>query len=47
MLWYQRLEHIGEKGLRILHGNGMVEGMSIFYLDFIFSKHYVYGRKIW
>ena len=24
MLWHQRLGHIGEKGLRILHGNGMV-----------------------
>ena len=36
MLWHQRLGHIGEKGLRILHGNGMVEGMSIcsLYFDF-------------
>eukprot|EP00253_Pinus_taeda_P034923 PITA_34923 len=25
MLWHQRLGHIGEKGLRILHGKGMVE----------------------
>ena len=24
ILWHQRLGHIGEKGLRILHGNGMV-----------------------
>ena len=28
MLWHQRLGHIGEKGLQILHRNGMVEGMS-------------------
>ena len=28
MLWHQRLGHIGEKGLRLLHGRGMVEGMS-------------------
>eukprot|EP00253_Pinus_taeda_P008029 PITA_08029 len=28
ILWHQRLGHIGEKGLRILHGKGMVEGMS-------------------
>ena len=28
MLWHQRLEHIGEKGLRILHGKFMVEAMS-------------------
>eukprot|EP00253_Pinus_taeda_P035023 PITA_35023 len=26
MMWHQRLGHIGEKGLRILHGKGMVEG---------------------
>ena len=28
MLWYQRLGHIGENGLQILHGKGMVECMS-------------------
>jgi len=26
MLWHQRLGKIGEKGLRILHGKGIVEG---------------------
>jgi hypothetical protein len=25
MLWHQRLGYIGEKGLRLLHGKGMVE----------------------
>jgi hypothetical protein len=34
MLWHQRLGHIGEKGLRTLHGKGMVEGMSNCTLDF-------------
>jgi hypothetical protein len=24
MLWHQRLRHIREKGLRLLHGKGMV-----------------------
>jgi len=24
MLWHQRLGHIGEKGLQILHGNVMI-----------------------
>ena len=33
MLWHQRLGHIGEKGLQILHGNGMVEGISNSSLD--------------
>ena len=45
MLWHQRLGHIGEKGLRILHGNGMVEGMSNSSLDFNFCEHCVYGKQ--
>jgi hypothetical protein len=28
MVWHQRLGHIGEKGLQLLHGKGMVEAMS-------------------
>ena len=43
MLWHQRLIHIGDKGLRILHGNGMVEGMSNFSLDFNLYKKFLYG----
>jgi hypothetical protein len=27
MLWHQILGHIGEKGLQLLQGKGMVEGM--------------------
>ena len=38
MLWHQRLGYIGEKGLRILHGNGMVEGMYNFSLNFDFCE---------
>jgi hypothetical protein len=45
MLWHQRLGHIREKGLRLLHGKGMVEGMCKFSLDFYFYEHYVYGMK--
>ena len=45
MLWHQRLGHIGEKGLRILHRNGMVEGMYNCSLDFDFCEHYVYGKQ--
>ena len=45
MLWHQRLEHIGEKGLRILHGKGMVEGMSNISLDFDFRENCVYGKQ--
>ena len=44
MLWHQRLGHIGEKDLQILHGNGMVEGMSNSSLDFDFCEHCVYGK---
>ena len=41
MLWHQRLGHIGEKVIRILHGKGMVEGMSNNSLDFDFCENYV------
>jgi transposase InsO family protein len=43
MLWHQRLGHIGEKGLRLLHGKGMVEGMSKCSLDFY--EHCVYRKQ--
>jgi hypothetical protein len=45
MLWHQRLGHIGEKGLRLLHGKGMVEGMSNCSLDFDFREHCLYGKQ--
>ena len=45
MPWHQKLGHIGEKGLRILHSKDMVEGMSNSSLDFYFSENYVYGKQ--
>ena len=45
MLWHQRLGHIGEKGLQILHGKGMVEGMNNSSLDFDFCENCVYGKQ--
>jgi hypothetical protein len=45
MLWHQRLGHIGEKGLRLIHGKGMVEGVSNCSLDFDFCEHCVYEKK--
>jgi hypothetical protein len=45
MLWHQRLGHIGEKGLRLLQGKGMVEGMSNYSLEFDFYEHFVYGKQ--
>jgi len=44
MLWHQRLGHVGEKGLLILHGNGMVEGISNFSMDFDFCESCVHGK---
>eukprot|EP00253_Pinus_taeda_P019758 PITA_19758 len=44
MLWNHRLGHIAEKGLRILHGKGMVEGMRNSSLDFDFCENCVYGK---
>eukprot|EP00253_Pinus_taeda_P017108 PITA_17108 len=46
MLWHQRVGHIGEKGLRILHGKGMVEGMSNSSLDFDFCENCDMGSRI-
>jgi hypothetical protein len=43
-LWHQSLIHIREKGLRLLHGKGMVEGMSNCSLYFDFYEHCVYGK---
>ena len=45
MLWHQRLGNIGENGLQILHGKGMVQGsMSNSSLDFDFYENCVYGK---
>jgi len=44
MLWHQRLEHIGEKGLQIVHGKGMVEGMNNSSLDFDLYENCIYGN---
>jgi len=45
MLWHQRLGHIGDKDLRILHGKGMVEGMNNSSLDFDLCENCVYGKQ--
>jgi hypothetical protein len=45
MRWHKRLGHIREKGLRLLHGKGMVEGMSNCSLDFDFCEHCLYGKQ--
>ena len=45
MLWHQRLGHIGEKGLRLLDGKGMVEGMSNYSMDFDLCEHCLYGKQ--
>ena len=47
MLWHQRMGHVREKVLQILHGKGMVEGMSNFSLDFHFCEHCLYGKQNW
>jgi hypothetical protein len=44
MLWHQILGHIREKGLQVLHDKDMVEGMTIFSLDFDFYEHCVYRK---
>ena len=44
-MWHQRLGNIREKGLRILHCKGMVEGISNSSLDFDFYENCVYGKQ--
>eukprot|EP00253_Pinus_taeda_P026942 PITA_26942 len=44
MIWHQRLGHIGEKVILILHGKGMVEGMTSSSLDFDFYENCVYQK---
>eukprot|EP00253_Pinus_taeda_P030686 PITA_30686 len=41
MLWHQRLGHIGEKGLRTLHGKGMVEA----FIDDFSRNTWIYFLK--
>jgi hypothetical protein len=45
MLWNQRLGYIGEKGLRTLHGKGMIEGISNCTLDFDFRENCIHGKQ--
>jgi hypothetical protein len=45
MLSHQILGDIREKGLQLLHGKGMVEGMSNCSLDFDLCEHCVYGNQ--
>jgi hypothetical protein len=45
MLWHQRLGNIREKGFRLLHGKGMVEGMSNCSMDFDLCEHCVYWKQ--
>jgi len=45
MLWHQRLRIIGDKGLQILHGKGMVESMTNSSLDFDFCENCVYEKQ--
>ena len=45
MLCHQSLGHNQEKGLWILHGNGMVKVLSNFSLDFYLCEHCVYGNQ--
>lgn len=45
MLWHQRLDHIGEKGLKALKNKNLVEGLDDCNLEFNFCEHCVYGKQ--
>jgi hypothetical protein len=45
-LWHERMEHIGEKGLRSMHNKGMVEGFPKCGLEVDLCEHCIYGKQI-
>jgi hypothetical protein len=47
MLWHQRMGHIGEKGLQVMHKKGMVEEFPYCNLEVNFCEHCIYGKKKW
>ena len=46
MLWHQILGHIGEKGLRLLHGKGMVQVCLTALWILIYVNIVYMGRKV-
>lgn len=45
MLWYQRLGHDGEKGLRALKNKILIEGLNDCNLELNFCEHCVYEKQ--
>jgi hypothetical protein len=41
MLWHQILGNIGEKGLRVLHGKGMVEGVITYSFQILWGLYFL------
>lgn len=44
-MWYYRLGHIGEKGLKTQKNKNLVEGLIDCNLEFVFYEHCIYGKK--
>jgi hypothetical protein len=45
MLWHERMGYIGEKGIRVMHKKGMVEGFLECGLEVEFCEHCIYGKQ--
>jgi hypothetical protein len=45
MLWNKRMGHIGEKGLRTMHNEGMVEEFPECNLEVGFCEHCINGKQ--
>jgi hypothetical protein len=45
MLWHERMEKIGEKGLRDMHNKGMVEDFPECNLEVDFCENCIYGKQ--
>ena len=42
-LWHHRLEHMSEKGMKILHSRNLLPGLKNVDLDF--CENFIYGKK--
>ena len=45
MLWHERMGHIGEKGLRAMHNEGMVKDFPKCNLEVRFCEHCINGKQ--
>ena len=45
MLWHQRMDHIGEKGLQTLQNKNLIDGLTYYTLVFDLYEHCIYKKQ--